>query len=133
MRTCVCSVRAAAKLLTMLTTRESRTLCIAPIAETVSVGGALTAPPAKPPSAISRARHGGQGESLVPPYTRGSVSLALSHGGQGESLEPPYTRGSFSLSGPRAKAWCLLIHAEASLPLESAWFQHLKLNMINSF
>ena len=71
---------------------------------------------------------------LVLPYTRGSISL--SHGGQGESLVPPYTRGSVSLSrgpgrkpgaslytrkrlsltgGSKAKAWCLLIHAEASL------------------
>jgi len=62
--------------------------------------------------------HGGQGESLLPPYARGSVSLShraratacclliraeasLSHGGQGESLLPPYTLGSVSLSrGP---------------------------------
>jgi len=40
--------------------------------------------------------HGGQGESLVPPYTSDCVSLA--HGGQGGSLVPPYTRGSVSLS-----------------------------------
>ena len=46
-------------------------------------------------------------------YTR--KRLSLSHGGQGESLVPPYTRGSVSLSlsltGARAKARCLLIHA----------------------
>ena len=42
-------------------------------------------------------RHGGQGESPVPPYTRGSVSLSRLHGGQGESLVPPYTHGSVSL------------------------------------
>jgi hypothetical protein len=59
--------------------------------------------------------HGGQGESLVRPYTRGSVTLSrggwakaccllipveafLSHGGQGESPVPPYTRGSIFLS-----------------------------------
>jgi len=41
--------------------------------------------------------HGGNGESLVPPYTRGSVS-SLAHGGN-------------------AKAICLLIHASASLSL----------------
>ena len=42
--------------------------------------------------------HGIQGQSLVPPlYTRGSVSLSFD-GGQGESLEPPYSRGSISLS-----------------------------------
>jgi len=62
---------------------------------------------------------GGQGESLVPPYTRGSVS----HGSQGDSLVPPFTGFSvslslsFSLMGGRAKALCLLIHAEASLSL----------------
>jgi len=81
--------------------------------------------------------HRGQDESLVPPYTRGRVSLtgdrakawclpthaaaSLSRG-PSESLVPPYTRRSVSLSitGSRAKAWCLLyIHAEASpsLPL----------------
>jgi len=33
---------------------------------------------------------------------------------RGESLVPPYTRGSVSLTGARAEAWCLLIHADAS-------------------
>ena len=41
-------------------------------------------------------RHGGQGESLVPPYARGRVSP--SYGGQGEILVPPYTRESVFLS-----------------------------------
>ena len=48
--------------------------------------------------------YGGQGESLVPPYIHGSVSLSLSL-----SLAL-----SFSLTGVQAKAWCLLIHTEAS-------------------
>ena len=77
--------------------------------------------------------HTGQGESLVPPYTRGSFSLtrararawcllihaevSLSHGGQGERLMPPYTRGRFSLTRARARAWCLLIHAVGSVLL----------------
>jgi len=43
--------------------------------------------------------HGGQGEGRVPHYTRETVSLYLSR----------------SLMGGRAKAWCLLIHAKASL------------------
>ena len=40
-------------------------------------------------------------------------------GGPGESMLPSYTRGSLSLSikGVGAKAWCLLKHAEASLSL----------------
>ena len=60
--------------------------------------------------------HGGQGDSLVLPYTRGSINLSrgpvrkngaslytrkrlsFSHGGQGESLVPPYTRGCVSFS-----------------------------------
>jgi len=54
-------------------------------------------------------------------YTRKRLSHSLSHGVPGESLVPPYTRGSvsltLSLTGSRAKAWCLLIHAEASLTL----------------
>ena len=37
------------------------------------------------------------------------------HGGQGESLVPPYTHGSVSLTRARANAWCLLTHTEASL------------------
>jgi len=45
--------------------------------------------------------HGGQGESLVHPYTRGSVSLSVSH--------------TLSQTGGKAKAWCLLRYAEASL------------------
>ena len=49
-----------------------------------------------PPYTHGSISHGGQGESLVRPYTRGSVSLA--HGGQGESLVPPCTHGSVSLS-----------------------------------
>ena len=56
--------------------------------------------------------HGGQGESLVPPYTRGSVSLS-----RGPWLKPGaslYTRKRLSLTGAGAKAWCLLVHAEAS-------------------
>jgi len=40
------------------------------------------------------------------------------HGCQGVSLVPPYyTSGSVSLMEARANAWCLLIHAEASLSL----------------
>ena len=35
--------------------------------------------------------------------------------GQGECLVPPYTRGSFSLTRARARAWCLRIPAEVSL------------------
>ena len=73
--------------------------------------------------------HGDKGESLVPPYTCGSVSLSLtgarakawcllihaeaslSHGGQGESLVPPYTRGSVSLLGRDGLARAaLLVH-----------------------
>ena len=42
--------------------------------------------------------HGGQGESPVPPHTRGSVSLSRADTGQGETLMPRYTRGSVSLS-----------------------------------
>jgi len=43
--------------------------------------------------------HRGQGDSLVPPYTRGNVSLFPSqrHEGHGESLMPVHTRGSVSL------------------------------------
>ena len=57
--------------------------------------------------------HGDQGESLVPPCTRGpgrkpgaslhtgtraKAGCLLTHGDQGESMVPPYTRGSvFSL------------------------------------
>jgi hypothetical protein len=37
------------------------------------------------------------------------------YGGQGESLEPHYTRGSVSLS--RGACWCLIIHVESSLCL----------------
>ena len=44
-----------------------------------------------------------------------AASPASVYGGQGESLLPPYTRGSVCLTGARANAWCLLIHAEASL------------------
>jgi hypothetical protein len=40
--------------------------------------------------------HGGQGERLVPIYTRGSVSH--SHWGQGECLVPPQKLGSIHLS-----------------------------------
>ena len=47
------------------------------------------------------------------PLIHAEASLPHSHRGQGESLVPPYTRGSISLMGARAKAWCLLIHAEA--------------------
>ena len=102
--------------------------------------------------------YGGQGESLVPPFTSGRVSLSrgpgrkpgasvytrkrlsltggrakawcllshadssLCHGGPGESMVPPYTRASVSrsLAGGRANAWCLLIHTESSLSL-SGW------------
>ena len=40
------------------------------------------------------------------------------HGGQGESLVPRYTRGTVGLPhGGMAKAWCLRLHAEASLRL----------------
>ena len=45
----------------------------------------------------------------------------VSCGGHGYSLVPPYTCGSASLppspTGARAKVWCLLIYAEASLSL----------------
>ena len=60
-------------------------------------------------SLYTRVSHGDQGDSLVPPYTR------ISHGSQLEGLRPHYTRAS--LTGARAKAWCFLVHAEASLPL----------------
>ena len=47
--------------------------------------------------------HGGQGECMKPPHTRGSVTLTLSH------------------TGARAKAWwCHLTHAEASLSVKAA-------------
>ena len=48
-----------------------------------------------PSSARRVTSHGGQGESPVPPYSRGSASL--SHGGQGKILVPPCTHGSVSL------------------------------------
>ena len=51
--------------------------------------------------------HRGQGESLVPAYTRGSVSLSWG----------PRGSVSVSLMGARAKAWCPLIHAEPSISL----------------
>jgi len=56
---------------------------------------------------------------LMSPLVPGSEPAHLNargHGGQGESLVPPYTRGSVSLylTGARVKAGCLLIHAEAS-------------------
>jgi hypothetical protein len=64
-------------------------------------GSAHALPVYYPPHACAcvGSSRGGQGESLGPPYTCGSVYLSLTHGGQGESL----------------LAWCLLIHAEASL------------------
>ena len=50
---------------------------------------------------------------MVPPYTRGNVSLSRGPGRKpGASL---YTRKRLSLTGTRANAWCLLIHAEAPL------------------
>ena len=59
--------------------------------------------------------HGGQGESLVPAHTRGSVSPSR---GPGRKLgASSYTRKRLSLTGARAKAWCPPIHAEASLSL----------------
>ena len=67
--------------------------------------------------------HGGQGECSVPPRNkRGSVCLSLPGGhssqlvinrkkprNQGKSPVLPYTHGG------RAKAWCLIIHAEAAV------------------
>jgi hypothetical protein len=44
----------------------------------------------------------------------GWCRLTLGQGGQEESLVPPHTRGSVSLTGARAIAWCLLIHEDAS-------------------
>jgi len=47
---------------------------------------------------------GGQGESLVPHYTRGSDSFSLSHGGQGISLVPfIHAEVSVSLSVSRSR------------------------------
>ena len=43
------------------------------------------------------------------------AGASLSHGGQGKSLVPAYTRGSVYLTGGGARALCLLIHAEAHL------------------
>ena len=95
---------------------------------------------------------GGQGESMVPPYPRGSVSLSLSHlscmyahaghlmcaeagaeGGDACSTQVraraarcPVCRqagGNWERALDRrcrAKAWCLLIHAQASLSLAGA-------------
>ena len=61
--------------------------------------------------------HSGQGESLVPPSTRGSVSLSLSHGGRAKAWCFLKTRKRVSLTGGRATAWRLLIHAESSLSM----------------
>ena len=78
--------------------------------------------------------HGGLGDSLVPPYTCGSVYP--SHGGQGEarcvfihaivSMHPSqgagripgvsfYTLKRLSHGRGRVNAWCPLTHAKASL------------------
>jgi hypothetical protein len=74
--------------------------------------------------------HGGLDESPLPPCTRGSVFHSL--GGQGESLVPPYIRVSVSLThrptGARAKVWCLLIHARKRLSRSvrlAFWFDRL--------
>jgi hypothetical protein len=83
--------------------------------------------------------HGGQGEGLVPPYTRGSVSLCISlylFLSRGPGRMPGasvHTRNrlslhislSLSLTGARAKAWCLRTHVEAPLsPYLSISFSH---------
>jgi len=54
-------------------------------------------------------------QGLVPPYTCARVSLSRGPGRKPGASS--YTRKhlSLSLTGARAKAWCLLIHAEASL------------------
>jgi hypothetical protein len=43
------------------------------------------------------------------------VEASISDGGQGESLLPHYTCGRVSLTGARAKPWCLIIHPNASM------------------
>jgi len=56
-----------------------------------------------------------RGPGLVPPCTRGIVSLSRGAGRKpGASL---YTWNRLSLTGGREKAWCLIIHAEVSLSL----------------
>jgi len=72
---------------------------------------------------------GATGESLVPPYTRGSVSLVLKlsiTGATGESLVPPCARASVATSsGQQVKPWCLFVHAGAFIsltgPRAKAW------------
>ena len=48
------------------------------------------------------------------------IHAEASRGCPGESLVPPYTRGSVSLTEVGATARCLLTHAEASLPVTGA-------------
>jgi len=53
-------------------------------------------------------------------FESGSSRISFGRCGvQEESLVPAYNRGRMSLTGGRAKAWCLLIHAEASLSFSS--------------
>ena len=49
----------------------------------------------------------------------GSFKWGQGHGGQGESLVPPYTRGSVSLSlWGQGKAWSLRVHGSVTLSRE---------------
>jgi len=62
-------------------------------------------------------------------YTRGSVAVPLSEGGQGERLLLPTIHAEasqcLSLTGGRVDAWCLGIHAEASLSLYVCLSHHV--------
>ena len=62
----------------------------------------------------TRGQHGGQGERQ-----EREANITGQYGGQGESLVTLYIHAEASLSlpltGVRAKAWCPLIYAEASL------------------
>ena len=58
------------------------------------------------------------GSVIVGGGEHGGGARLTRNGGQGDSLVPHHARISVSLSrGGRATAWCLLIHAEASLSL----------------
>jgi hypothetical protein len=90
--------------------------------------------------------HGDQGESLVPPCTRGpgrkpGASLhtgtrakawcLLTHGDQGESRVPPYTRGPGRKHGASLYTGKRLLSLRLKgleAGVESSWFQRLKPN-----
>ena len=82
------------------------------VLQVVVVGPSRNMSTPLPSSCIGAVPHGGLGETLVPPHTRGSVPLSRGPGRRPGASS--YTRKRPSLTGAWARAWCVLIHAEAS-------------------